>query len=74
MLNTSKERKLKKHSGAEESNTFIPNIYIKRGVCTWCDTSFFMQDINRIVKIDKIYFADNELLKKLLYLYNQMRV
>lgn len=35
---------------------------------------FFMQDVKRIVKIDKIYFADNELLKKLLYLYNQMRV
>ena len=24
---------------------------------------FFMQDVKRIVKIDKIYFADNELLK-----------
>ena len=35
---------------------------------------FFMQDVKRIVKIDKIYSADNELLKKLLYLYNQMRV
>lgn len=35
---------------------------------------FFMQDVKRIVKIDKIYFADNELLKKILYLYNQMRV
>ena len=35
---------------------------------------FFMQDVKRIVKIDKIYITDNELLKKLLYLYNQMRV